>query len=118
MSLVCPENSRVVLIRLTACSHRSRPHGFCQDQGKLLLRFCVLHYIFPGYSILLLPVRDSICLSRSALILYSETRQQTLEEIAAAFGDEVIDADSGKASTPQAKDVEQNTTSARHQELR
>ncbi|XWW97828.1 hypothetical protein V2A60_005815 [Cordyceps javanica] len=66
-----------------------------------------------------------------AYFFFPETRQQTLEEIAAAFGDEVVDADGDGAragdSTPHAKakakakakanDLEQNSTSTGHLEV-
>ncbi|KAJ4158006.1 uncharacterized protein LMH87_008553 [Akanthomyces muscarius] len=57
-----------------------------------------------------------------AYFFFPETRQQTLEEIAAAFGDEVIDADNtktgGSGLQAKADDLEQNTTSTHHHEIR
>lgn len=37
-------------------SHRGWSHGICEDQGKLLLRLCVLHDLFPRHCILFLSV--------------------------------------------------------------
>lgn len=52
----------------------------------------------------------------------SETRQQTLEEIAAAFGDEVINADNAKSGgslfPAKAGDAAQNTAATDHHEIR
>ncbi|KAM3427712.1 hypothetical protein NHJ13734_008881 [Beauveria thailandica] len=57
-----------------------------------------------------------------AYFFFPETRQQTLEEIAAAFGDEIVSADPGKPGslTPGIKAhlVEDNGTSTDHHEIR
>lgn len=60
--------------------------------------------------------------SRNFLLMlsHSETRRQTLEEIAAAFGDQVVDSESGKAvgSRKGSKtDVEHSATSIQHREV-
>ncbi|KAM3451025.1 hypothetical protein MY3296_005668 [Beauveria thailandica] len=57
-----------------------------------------------------------------AYFFFPETRQQTLEEIAAAFGDEIVSADPGKPGslTPGIKAhlVEDNGASTGHHEIR
>ncbi|KAM3512714.1 hypothetical protein MY11210_003667 [Beauveria gryllotalpidicola] len=55
-------------------------------------------------------------------VLPEETRQQTLEEIAAAFGDDIVSANLGKpgslAPGIKAHHGEENGTSTDHQEIR
>lgn len=92
----------------TQNSHRGWTQCFCQHPRELLLRLCSMLCILLSDRLLLLPVsRWSISVlfvsSRmkrdikriEELTLFRETKQKTLEEVAAAFGDRVVDQDEG-----------------------
>lgn len=73
-------------------SHRSWSKCLRQYQAELLLRLRWMLVLLPCRDIFLLPVSFSHLIYRRnrAHKLQSETKQKTLEEIAAAFGDKVV----------------------------
>lgn len=79
----------------TITSHRSRTQCICDHKGELLLCVRGMQCILLGDRVLLFPVRLCFLSSCHLIVLLtrrncSETKQKSLEEIAAAFGDKVV----------------------------
>jgi hypothetical protein len=104
---------------VTLHSHGSRPNRVRKNQAELLLRFRVLLLLLLGYGILLLPVSFPSFIEILRLTLgYSETKQKTLEEIAAAFGDKVmLHADDAVVEDAMFKDDDDKSNKSRSQQV-
>lgn len=85
--------------RLSGPSHRSRAQCVCQHPRELLLRVCRVLGLLLGRGVLLFPVRQELFHVDPDTYFSSETKQKTLEEVAAAFGDKVVLADAPKRAS-------------------
>lgn len=65
-----------------------------------------MHNFLPNNCLFLLPVCILLTSSQIAANEYSETKQQTLEQIAAAFGDEVVEHPTNNAAKGNAEHIE------------
>ena len=91
--------------RLTVVSNYSNsggPERILQHWRELLLRVrCMLHGLLRSCLLLLsVSMPPGVCYD-TVLISPSETKQKTLEEIAAAFGDEVVKVDTYQGGRPE-----------------